>query len=173
MDIQDLGSIGEVVAALATVGTLVYLAKQIKTNSRQVSGQAIIAIGEAGRQLINKLGNNPALNKIVSEASLDWLSCSEEEQRQATYHFLDELTLHETRFMLWNAGALEDDTYFVGENHLLSLLAMPGRKVWFNSGAKHLIDPRFLKRIETQTLERANEIIPLHERLAMFSARSE
>lgn len=33
MDINDLGSIAEVIAALATVGTLLYLASQIRQSS--------------------------------------------------------------------------------------------------------------------------------------------
>jgi len=36
MSIQDLGSIGELIAAIATLGTLVYLAIQIKSNTTAI-----------------------------------------------------------------------------------------------------------------------------------------
>ena len=36
MTIQDLGSIGELIAAVATLATLVYLAVQIRQNSRML-----------------------------------------------------------------------------------------------------------------------------------------
>ena len=36
MSIQDLGSIGEVVAALATLGTMIYLALQIRQNTKSM-----------------------------------------------------------------------------------------------------------------------------------------
>ena len=39
MTIQDLGSIGELVAAMATLGTLIYLALQIRQNSQTVKAQ--------------------------------------------------------------------------------------------------------------------------------------
>ena len=36
MSIQDLGAIGELLAAVATLATLIYLALQIKQNTRSV-----------------------------------------------------------------------------------------------------------------------------------------
>ena len=39
MTIQDLGSIGELIAAIATVATLVYLAVQLKQNTRALRSQ--------------------------------------------------------------------------------------------------------------------------------------
>ena len=38
MTIQDLGSLGELIAAIATVATLVYLALQIRQNAKTVHG---------------------------------------------------------------------------------------------------------------------------------------
>ena len=40
MSIQDFGSIGELLAALATLGTLIYLAQQIKQNTRSFKSQS-------------------------------------------------------------------------------------------------------------------------------------
>ena len=36
MTIQDIGSIGELIAAIATVGTLIYLAVQIRQNTKSI-----------------------------------------------------------------------------------------------------------------------------------------
>lgn len=36
MSIQDLGSLGELVAAIATIATLIYLATQIRQNTRML-----------------------------------------------------------------------------------------------------------------------------------------
>ena len=40
MTIQDLGSVGEVVGAIATVGTLLYLAVQIRANTKATRAEA-------------------------------------------------------------------------------------------------------------------------------------
>ena len=39
MTVQDLGSLGELIAAVATVTTLVYLAIQLKQNTRELRSQ--------------------------------------------------------------------------------------------------------------------------------------
>ncbi len=56
MSIQNLGSIGEFIAALATLATLVYLAVQIRQNTKQVEEGTRAARASAvssGLQLIN------------------------------------------------------------------------------------------------------------------------
>ena len=50
MSIQDWGAIGEIIGAIAVVFTLVYLARQIRENSRQVRISSITSIN----QLINE-----------------------------------------------------------------------------------------------------------------------
>jgi len=47
MTIQDLGNIGELVAAIATVATLVYLAIQIRSNTIAVRSAAAQSVHEA------------------------------------------------------------------------------------------------------------------------------
>jgi len=46
MSIQDWGAIGELLAAVATVGTLIYLALQIRENSKQLRVTSINALNE-------------------------------------------------------------------------------------------------------------------------------
>ena len=57
MSIQDWGAIGEVLAAIATVATLIYLAMQIRENSKQLRVTSINAMNE----LIN-YGFDPIYN---------------------------------------------------------------------------------------------------------------
>ena len=47
MTIQDLGSIGEVVGAIATVATLIYLAIQIRSHTYAVQSAAAQSVHEA------------------------------------------------------------------------------------------------------------------------------
>ena len=57
MSIQDWGAIGELLAAVATVATLIYLAMQIRENSKQLRVTSINAMNE----LIN-YGFDPIYN---------------------------------------------------------------------------------------------------------------
>ena len=85
MTIQDLGSIGELIAALATVATLIYLATQIKQSKEQISQSNSLARFNAVRNVMDQFNE---LNKlIVTDKSLrqvlekpDDLSPEESEQ---------------------------------------------------------------------------------------------
>ncbi len=76
MSIQDWGAVGEIVGAIAVIFTLVYLARQIRENSRQVRISSIASIN----QLINE-GFDPIyankeyveiwFNGLASRANLD------------------------------------------------------------------------------------------------------
>jgi hypothetical protein len=46
LTIEDLGNLGEVIAAIATVATLIYLAQQIRKNSSSVQGATTQALLE-------------------------------------------------------------------------------------------------------------------------------
>ena len=46
MTIEDLGNLGELIAAIATVATLIYLAQQIRRNSKSTEGASAQAILE-------------------------------------------------------------------------------------------------------------------------------
>jgi hypothetical protein len=46
MTIEDLGNLGDLIAAIATVATLIYLAQQIRKNSKSVEGASVQAVLE-------------------------------------------------------------------------------------------------------------------------------
>ena len=46
MTIEDLGNLGDLIAAIATVATLIYLAQQIRKNSKYVQGASTQALLE-------------------------------------------------------------------------------------------------------------------------------
>ena len=46
MTIQDWGSIGEILGAIATIATLIYLATQIRQNTKQLEAGASITLVE-------------------------------------------------------------------------------------------------------------------------------
>jgi hypothetical protein len=77
MTIQDLGSIGELIAAISTVITLVYLATQIKQSKEQISQSNSLARFNVQRDLLVQYNE---LNKlIVTDATLRQVLESREE----------------------------------------------------------------------------------------------
>jgi len=68
MSIQELGSLGELIAALATVATLIYLAIQINQNTRAVKASVLEATGSRSMGLAKFVANDPELSRIIMTA---------------------------------------------------------------------------------------------------------
>lgn len=77
MTLQDLGSIGELLAAAATVVTLVYLAIQIRSNTRAVKSAAAQSVHEAFATWYRMLAADAPLAQLVTNGLRDYASLSE------------------------------------------------------------------------------------------------
>ena len=64
MTIQDLGAIGELIGAAAVIFTLVYLARQIRENSRQLRVSSITSINNLVNDGFDPIYNNQAYSEI-------------------------------------------------------------------------------------------------------------
>ena len=65
MTIQDLGSVGELVAAIATVVTLVYLAIQIRSNTIATRSAAAQSVHEAFTTWYRLLAADVSLGRLL------------------------------------------------------------------------------------------------------------
>ena len=64
MSIQDLGAIGELLGAVAVVITLIYLARQIRENSRQVRVSSITSINQLINEGFDPIYNNQTYSEV-------------------------------------------------------------------------------------------------------------
>ena len=68
MSIQELGSLGELIAAAATVATLIYLAAQIRQNTKAVRSSALESSGTRSMEISKLVAGNDELAPIVMAA---------------------------------------------------------------------------------------------------------
>jgi hypothetical protein len=68
MDFQELGSIGEFIAAIATIGTLFYLGYQIRESSKVAKGSSYHLAVEQTWHTVLTVVNNPEIRDIVFRA---------------------------------------------------------------------------------------------------------
>ena len=64
MSIQDLGSIGELIAAVATVATLAYLAIQIRQNTRSTRAAMIQVSYSQSSRFLSLIGSDTAVARV-------------------------------------------------------------------------------------------------------------
>ena len=69
MSIQDWGAIGEIIGAAGVILTLVYLARQIRQNTKTVSAQMVQAIGQNTREMVLTPIHHPLLAEALDLAA--------------------------------------------------------------------------------------------------------
>jgi hypothetical protein len=95
MPIQELGSIGELIAAVATIFTLVYLAFQINQNTRAVKASMLEVTGSRSMELAKFVANDPELTRIVTTAMTHDPELDEADKRRLQLVFIAAMRSYE------------------------------------------------------------------------------
>ena len=145
MSIQDLGSIGELVAAFATIATLLYLARQIHQNTKSVQSSNYSAWIDATNATHNIVYQNAAIH---GDAVNDTRELTDEEQWKFHFQAVQWFYALEAAF-LWFQNGTVDHEYFESRMRAVKRsMAFPGYRRWWQEWAQHLYDARFVAHVE-------------------------
>jgi hypothetical protein len=110
LTIQDLGSIGELVAAIATVATLAYLAIQIRQNTTSVRAAGRLEIA-SGWRAHNRSMLDPAVNHAYQQGLRAYPDMPYEERSIFVNLFGDHAVFFQGTFALYEEGQVDQQTY--------------------------------------------------------------
>ncbi len=149
MNIQELGSIGELIAAIATVLTLVYLAIQVRQNTRALKASTFQSISSELGQNVKPVVETPDMAMIFAKGTSapDELTAEERVKLEAMY--LGMFRRLESVFVQTELGSI-DRKYVAGaEMSLISIIGMPFGRDWWQS-AKAIFYQPFVTYIDGQ-----------------------
>jgi hypothetical protein len=136
--IQDWGSIGELVAAIATVATLAYLAIQIRANTRAARAQSGQARTASTKQQLLALAQNQHLAGVFRRGLADLQSLEPDEQIQFTFLVTSFLSDAHASFTDMELGVSDRSTFEVVWTGLRLLLKTPGgMEVWQRTASSY------------------------------------
>jgi hypothetical protein len=129
--IQDIGSLGEIVGALATVITLAYLAVQIRANTRMMATQSRHRAEEVSSRYTMALAQDPQLADLFRRGLGGTESLTPTEKVQLSFLFGQMLSAAETAFDDFETGVSDRAGFDRHINGVLPLLRSPGgRSYW-------------------------------------------
>lgn len=149
MTIQDLGSLGELIAAIATVVTLVYLAAQIRQNTAQQKREELISIQHGQNDVIAQLRDPRVFGAYVRAAA--GRDPSVEDWGTAFAWVVQYLNHFQVVHDLHRNGALDEEQYRLWAGYAVSIVAPAGIRRWwdeengrlaFHSEVREMIDER-------------------------------
>ena len=125
ISIQDLGSIGELLAAIATIATLAFLAIQIKQSNS--AAQSATEIDDPHRFSLwhARVWSQPEHRRVWDAAVEDFDSLDEEEVRLFRWIVADLFLVFESSYYAFRGGLLSEPSWIVKRDTILGLLLNP------------------------------------------------
>lgn len=157
MTIQDLGSIGELIAAIATVATLAYLALQIRQNTRAIQGSALresqALLSEAHFPMLS----NPELGATFEKGLNDPDSLSDVEADAFDLAMYTVIATFQALYFQQQQSLLDSEVFDQQTRALIGYFLRPGGDQWWRATAPDF-SPTFRSFIEKQIALAEGEI---------------
>jgi len=147
--LQDLGSVGELIGALATVATLVYLAVQIRQNTKSVRAASHHAGSTAWSEFVGRLALDPTMTEIYHAGRVSPDELSQEDGRRAELLFDAMLAQIENFYIQYLNGQLPESNQDRFARILQTQFQTPGfRRYW--PRRRDLFTEEFVEYIEKE-----------------------
>lgn len=147
MTIEELGSIGELLAAIATIATLAYLALQIRQSNRSHELAAIARIGESTESWLGQVIQDPELVDIYIRGLNEPESLTKEQRVRFNLLIVQFLRGTETGWLQVRWGVVDSDYWSGFRETIKFIVGSEGGRHAFN-GNRSILSETFAAEIE-------------------------
>jgi hypothetical protein len=139
--LNELGNLGEFISGLAVVVTLVYLALQIRYNTRAVRSSMHQDMVESTLRIAESVSDNADIARIVLKADEDYGSLTKEEQVRFEAYAERVFGNFESVFYSYRNSMIEEDLWESWESSFLDDISRDSmRRFWKDERPLHLRD---------------------------------
>jgi hypothetical protein len=148
MALEQFAYLAEIIGVVVVTASLIYLAKQIRQNSKQLESQSYQTWVASNLQ-INMSISDPALSAIVAEGNLDSANLSDKSYVAYAMTHLSLMQMAQAADYLYRSGSLDRDLWQGEMSRAAGILAMPGVRQWWDAGGNTQLTERFVKQLES------------------------
>lgn len=149
MSIQELGSIGEFIAAIATVITLIYLAFQLRQNTRALKAAAFQNVTSEMGKNVEHIMDNGELAEILIKGTVAPQSLTPAERLRLSAVYVSSFRRLESVYVQYSLGTMEHENKKGFEQSMLPLLQLPFGREWWNEAKTTFYEP-FVRHVDAR-----------------------
>jgi hypothetical protein len=139
--LNELGSLGEFISGLAVVVTLIYLALQIRHNTRAVRSSMHQDMNESTLRIAESVSDNENVGRIVLKAEEDYDNLTREERIRFEAYAERVFGNFESVFYSYRNSMIEQDLWESWESSYLDDISRDAlRRFWQDERPRHLRD---------------------------------
>jgi len=125
MDWDAIAAIGELLAAVATVATLTFLAMQIRQSNKAARTTAEIELPQRFAEWVARVSADPENMRIWDAAAEDSESLAPDEVRRFRWIVADLFLVFEAQYHAFKGGILSEPSWSIKRDTVLGLLENP------------------------------------------------
>jgi hypothetical protein len=152
MTLETLGNVGEFLGAVAVLISLIYLARQIRQNTRMVRSAAHQAWSSSTAELNMVLANNREFARVYRTGSQNPTQLEPEELLQFNTYLIQVFNSYQSRFFQFRHGAVDEVDWQTNLNTIRRILSAPGVRSCWDRYGEDFLDPRFRECINKEVL---------------------
>jgi hypothetical protein len=134
--LEALGNIGDFLGGIGVVVTLIYLAGQIRQNTRSIRASAFQAAQRDIADKLDKLADDPELIRVYFDGNRHFESFSKEDRRRYGAFMTGLLRRYETLLDQTRVGNIDSSQWEGVLETLRTVFAHPGARAWWANGKK-------------------------------------
>ena len=146
--LEALGNAGDFIGGLAVIVTLIYLAAQIRQNTRATQAASHHAITDSMSQGNLSITRDPEVARIWLAGNADRGALSEEDRARYDMLLLSYFHVFHTLHYQAKVGAGDRELLLAEERGLAHLFTLPGIRDWW-AESPYAFSPEFRSYIET------------------------
>ncbi len=128
---EAIAALSELVAAAAVIISVVYLAVQIRNNTKEIRASSFNAVTDSFNQFNFLVARDTQVAKLWHRGSLAYEDLNDVEKRQYDLLILGLFRIHESVYYQSNRGTMEQDLRDAENRSLFSLLGEAGMRHWW------------------------------------------
>ena len=141
MTIEQLGSIGELVGAIAVIGSLLYVGLQMRQNSKIVRSATATAATEISNNVYTPVISDPVMAEIAIRGMRDPNALDGVEMLRFTAHWQNSFIVLQNWFYQWKEGNLDGDIWAGWSQVFCDLYTTPGIKQFWERRKGYFASP--------------------------------
>ena len=148
MNWDAIGSIGEVVGAIATLGTLIYIAVQIRQSSDLMKRQAFDSIATRFSSWGSKLREHPDTASLYIKGGQSFDDLSGSEKEQYNWMLFEYLVISETAIEHHKSASFKAAAVDAIVRGIVRELEKPGAKSWWKNRGRDYFSADFATLVD-------------------------
>jgi hypothetical protein len=148
MNWEALGAIAETLGAIGVILTLLYLAVQIRANTRAVRASSFEEMARSIRELNLALTQDADLSRIWSSGLVDFDSLPREEKARLAMFLNLQLNAFQNTAYQIQQGTLDPALEETTRKQLAALCAAPGFATWWGRNKAYVYLPHFARLVD-------------------------